>query len=362
MTVSLATLSAQLGAELYRDDRAVEADVSIADVASLEQAGPHDLTYVESDKHLPRLAHCRAAAVLVKQELVAKARGHFAGPLLAVADAQDAFIRAMVAFRPAPERESIGISPRAIVAPSARIGAATNIHPLACIGERVEIGEHCEIHPGAVIGDDCRIGNGVTIYPNAVLYARTEVGHRSIIHAGAVLGADGFGYRFAGGRYVKIPHTGHVKIGEDVEIGAGATIDRGMVGPTVIGNGTKIDNLVMIAHNCEIGQHNAFASQVGFAGSVKTDDYVRCAGQAGVANHLHIGKGSTLGPKAGVHLDVPPGETWHGMPAGPDKDQIRKALCVEKLPDMRRELQSLVRQVAALQALLASDSPSKAAA
>src|SRR5690606_19058989 len=129
-------------------------------------------------------------------------------------------------------------------------------------------GRQCEIHTGAVISEDCVLGDGVIVYPNAVLYRDLRIGHRVIIHAGAVLGADGFGYRFVDGQYIKIPHTGTVVLEDDVEIGANATIDRAMVGVTVIGRGTKIDNLVMIGHNCEIGEHNAFASQVGLAGSV----------------------------------------------------------------------------------------------
>jgi UDP-3-O-[3-hydroxymyristoyl] glucosamine N-acyltransferase len=175
------------------------------------------------------------------------------------------------------------------------------------------------------------------------------LGQRVIIHAGAVIGADGFGYRFHHNAYIRIPHTGSVIIEDDVEIGAGATIDRGMVGATVIGAGTKIDNQVMIAHNCRIGRHNAFASQVGIAGSTVTEDYVRCAGQVGIADHLHLGRGCTLGPKAGVHVDVPAGAKWHGMPAGPDKEQIRLHLCVQRLPELLKQVHDLQARLAALE-------------
>lgn len=363
MPVSLATLAAQLGADLQSGSDPRTGDQGIRDVAALEHAGPGDLTYIESDKHLPRLRDCRAGAVLVHLELAAKARQQFAGPLLAVRNAQEAFITAMVTLRPPPRRPQLGVSPQAVVAPTARIGAATNVHPLACIGERVVIGEHCDIHPGVVIGDDCVIGDGVIIHPNAVLYAGMQIGCRVIIHAAAVIGADGFGYRFQGGAYVKIPHTGTVRIEDDVEIGAGTTVDRGMVGATVIGAGTKIDDQVMIGHNCEIGRHNAFASQVGFAGSTVTEEYVRCGGQAGVSDHLRLGRGCTLGPKAGVHIDVPPGEKFHGMPAGPDKEQIRIHLHVQRLPEMRKELQTLLQRVAVLERQLSAGSgPSARAA
>ncbi|MCA9053360.1 MAG: UDP-3-O-(3-hydroxymyristoyl)glucosamine N-acyltransferase [Planctomycetaceae bacterium] len=349
MPVSLAALTAQLGATLHTGDAGLGPADLVTDVAALEHAGPSDLTYVERERHLPRLSGSKAGALLIPEVLLTRVREYYAGPLLTVAEPKEAFIAAMVALRPPAPRTSIGVSARAIVADSVQVGADTNVHPLACIGERVVIGAGCDIHPGVVIGDDCRIGDGVTIYPNAVLYAGVQVGQRVIIHAAAVIGADGFGYSFKEGEYVKIPHTGTVRIEDDVEIGAGTTIDRGMVGATVIGAGTKIDNQVMVAHNCEIGRHNAFASQVGFAGSTVTEDYVRCGGQAGIADHLRLGKGSTLGPKAGVHVDVPPGAKYHGMPAGPDKEQIRVHLHVQKLPEMRQELQALIRRVAELE-------------
>jgi UDP-3-O-[3-hydroxymyristoyl] glucosamine N-acyltransferase len=360
MSVSLAVLANRLGAEQVGKPRHLAVDDQIRDVAAPERAGPFDLTYIESERQLPRLQESLAAAVLLPRPLLNKARPLFRGELLGVDNPKEAFIEVMTTLRPPKARAAIGISTRAVVASSARIGAATNVHPLACIGEDVVIGEHCDIHPGVVIGDGCRIGNGVVIYPQAVLYAGVEIGERVIIHASAVIGADGFGYRFVSGAYVKIPHTGTVRIEDDVEIGAGTTIDRGMVGATVIGAGTKIDNQVMVAHNCEIGRHNAFASQVGFAGSTVTEDYVRCGGQAGIADHLHLGQGCTLGPKAGVYTDVPAGAKYHGMPAGPDKEQIRVHLHVQKLPEMRQELQTLVRRVTELeQQLTAAEGTSR---
>ena len=361
MPVSLAALTAQLGAVLHTGTAGLRPDDIVSDVAGLEQAGPTDLTYVERERHLTRLQGSHAGALLIPATLLPQARAHYDGPLLSVADPKEAFIAAMLALRPQPGRPAIGVSPRAVVAESARVGTGTNVHPLACIGEHVVIGDHCDIHPGVVIGDNCRIGDGVIIYPQAVLYPYVQVGCRVIVHAAAVIGADGFGYTFKQGAYVKIPHTGIVRIEDDVEIGAGTTIDRGMVGATVIGAGTKIDNQVMVAHNCEIGRHNAFASQVGFAGSTVTEDYVRCGGQAGIADHLRLGKGCTLGPKAGVHVDVPAGAKYHGMPAGPDKEQIRIHLHVQKLPEMRQELQALLRRVAELEQRLGAAAAAKAA-
>jgi UDP-3-O-[3-hydroxymyristoyl] glucosamine N-acyltransferase len=191
------------------------------------------------------------------------------------------------------------------------------------------------------VGRDCQIGDDCVLYANAVLYHDVRLGKRVIIHAGAVLGADGFGYRFRNGRYEKIPQLGWVEIEDDCEIGACTTIDRGMIGATVIGEGSKLDNLVMIGHNCELGKHNAFASQVGLAGSVTTGEYVRCAGQVGVADHVHLGRGSTLGAKAGVHKDIPEGDTQIGYPARPEHEQLRIVMATGKVPEMRKQIRAL---------------------
>ena len=243
---------------------------------------------------------------------------------------------------------------------TAQIGKETNIHPGAHIGPGVVIGDRCDIHPGAVVGRGCRLGNDVVLYPHAVLYDEIIVGDRAIIHAGAVIGADGFGYRLVDGRHERIPHYGTVRIGADVEIGADTTVDRAMVDETVIGEGTKLDNLVMIGHNCEIGRHNMFVSQVGLAGSVTSGDYVVCAGQVGIADHVHLGTGSVLGAKAGVHKDVPAGERQFGCPAIPEAECKRVVMSQMKLPEMRQTLRALERQVEVLTARLSQLLPQAA--
>lgn len=347
----LSDIAASLSADVQGDIAGIE----ISDVASIEDAGPSHLTYLEQDKNLRRLSECSAAAVLVAPGHVEKARARYEGCLLAVDDPQGAFIQVMLQFRPPRQRPSFGISPQAIVAGTAVIGEGTNIHPRAVIGEGVRIGKNCDIHPGAVIGAGCVIGNDCQIYPNAVLYPDVIVGDRVLIHSTAVLGADGFGYRFLNGEFVKIPHTGTVVLEDDVEIGAGTTIDRAMLGATRIRRGTKLDNQVMIGHNCDIGEHNAFASQVGLAGSVRTGRYVRCAGQAGIADHLYLGEGCTVGPKSGLHSDVPAGQTCQGIPALPIREQFRVMLTAQKLPAMAKDLTALKAQVEQLTRLLESD-------
>lgn len=325
----------------------------IRDVASLADAGPQDVTFVESVKQLKQLIETKAGAVLVTTEVADRALDSTAA-LLVVPDAFRAFLACMDLFRPARVVRSVGISPQAWVDPTARIAAGTEVHPGAYIGADVQIGQDCLILPGAVIRDGAVLGDNCTIHANAVLYPDIRLGNRVIIHANAVIGADGFGYRLVKGALERIPHRGTVHIHDDVEIGACATVDRAMIGATVIGRGTKIDNLVMIAHNCQIGKHNAFASQVGFAGSCKTGDYVRAGGQVGVADHITIGSQVSFGGQAGVITNVPDGSTYHGTPAGPEKDEIRKVLTLRKAPEVFEQVKQLTKQLAALQAQVAA--------
>jgi UDP-3-O-[3-hydroxymyristoyl] glucosamine N-acyltransferase len=346
MTVTVDQLARKLQADVFG-----EREREISDAKGLLKATFEDVTFVADDQNLRMLNKCRAGVVLINAERLAAAQQLMAlnnTTFLVVTDPLTAFVETMRLFRPQRERPQIGISPHAHVHPTATIGADTNIHPGAVIGEDVVIGHGCEIHHGVVIGAGCHVGDQTTIHPHAVLYPEITVGNRVLIHANAVIGADGFGYRFEHGRFVKIPQLGTVRVDDDVEIGACTTIDRGMVGPTIIGEGTKLDNLVMIAHNCELGKHNAFVSQVGLAGSVTTGDYVRCAGQVGIADHVHLGTGCTLAAKAGVHKNVPEGQTHIGAPSGPIDEQFKIIMALQKAPEMRTQLRQLERQVTEL--------------
>jgi UDP-3-O-[3-hydroxymyristoyl] glucosamine N-acyltransferase len=354
-----ATTAAAL-AQLVRGELRGDGNRPITGASGLDQAGPQDISYLVDEKHLPALKSSRAGACIVGPNLAKHAIEN--GPILIVVpDALDAFLVVLQEFRPRSFRREIGISPAAHVSPQAVIGEGCNIHPGACIEAGVVLGPGCDVYPGAYVGKDCQVGSSCILYPNAVLYAGVILGDRVIVHAGAVLGADGFGYRFREGRFEKIPQLGWVEIQNDCEIGANATIDRGMIGATVIGEGTKIDNLVMIGHNGRIGRHNAFASQVGLAGSVTTGDYVRMAGQVGIADHVHIGQGAVLGAKAGVHNDLPGNQAYLGAPARPEAEAIRILMTQTKLPDMRKQLRELEQQAAALQQQLQTLSPSRMA-
>lgn len=353
MSLTAADLARLASADLYGP-----ADRQITGAAALEQAGPEDLSFVADARQLGRLSKCRAGALLAPTahaEAISAAAPLVA--VLAVVDPQQAFQELLPRFRKVRPRPARGISPQAVVSPTATIGADCYVGPGAVIEDEAVVGGNCDIYPGVVIGCGCRLAEDVTLYPRVVLYHDVEIGARSIIHAGAVIGADGFGYRFAGGAFQKIPQLGHVVIEEDVEIGAGTTVDRGAIGATVIGAWTKLDNMVMIGHNCRIGKHNVFASQVGLAGSCSTGDYVRMGGQVGVKDHVHMDTGCSIGAKSGIHKDIPAGETWVGYPATPEAEQKRLVFSLKKVPDLREDFKALQKQVRELQARLEALQP-----
>jgi UDP-3-O-[3-hydroxymyristoyl] glucosamine N-acyltransferase len=218
------------------------------------------------------------------------------------------------------------------------------------------LGARCRIHAHAVIGRYCRLRDDVTVYPGAVLYDGTTLGDRVIIHANAVLGADGFGYRLQNGRHVKVPQLGGVALGNDVEIGACTTIDRGTFQTTQVGDGSKLDNMVQVGHNCRIGKHNLVVSQVGLAGSCTTGDYVVLAGQVGIVDHVHIGDRTIIGAQSGVPSDVPADQQVLGAPARPLRDQKRILITMEKLPGMARDIRRIKQKLG-----MTDDAPEKAA-
>lgn len=347
MDATVGALAASLSGEVIGDPAR-----RIAHAHALSKAGPESISFLADETKVRELSGAVAAGILISRSRVPELTDEIRSrqTFIAVDDALDAFIATLQQFRPERQRPNSGISPHAFVADSARIGHGTNVYPGAWIGDDVEIGEHCDIHSGVHIGAGTVIGNNTTIHANAVVYSDVEIGSHVIIHAGAVIGADGFGYRFREGRFEKIPQLGTVQIHDHVEIGANTTIDRGMIGPTVIAEGTKLDNLVMIAHNCEIGKHNAFASQVGIAGSSTTGDYVRAGGKAGIGDHLNIGTGASLAASSGHHKDVPAGETWAGSPARPIDESIRILMAQGKLPELRSTVRTLTKQMAKLTA------------
>jgi UDP-3-O-[3-hydroxymyristoyl] glucosamine N-acyltransferase len=322
--------------------------VTVTGATPLAAAAAGHLTLLDAPERVKKLVGSLATAV------VAPSGVEVPLPAIVVADVHAAFAAIVAFFRPPVPARRIGRSPSAVISPSATLADDVDVHPFAVIGDDVEIGPGTTIHAGVSILAGSKIGADVVIFPNAVLYENTVVGPRSIIHSGAVLGAYGFGYKTVGGRHVLSAQLGYVEIGADVEIGAGTTIDRGTYGPTRIGDGTKIDDQVMIGHNCLVGRHNILCGQVGIAGSTTTGEYVVMGGQAGVRDHVHIGDGAAIGAKTGVLNDVAAGLRIFGIPGIPERDQLLQMASASKLPEMRKQLRELQRALAELQSLLSA--------
>ncbi|MFV1964429.1 MAG: UDP-3-O-(3-hydroxymyristoyl)glucosamine N-acyltransferase [Pirellulaceae bacterium] len=319
--------------------------VNITGASILRDAREGDITLADGPNLAKSLTDCNASAVMVPHGVEPEGVSY-----ITVGNVHASFARIVAHFRPGCGMCATGVSPAAHVSDTAKIGVGVSIHPGASVGDEVEIGDGCTIHSGVHILARTLLGSDVTIFPNAVLHENTVVGDRVVIHAGAVIGAYGFGYETIDGRHVRSAQLGYVELGDDVEIGANTTIDRGTYGPTRIGEGTKIDNLVMIAHNCSLGKHNILCSQVGIAGSCTTGDYVVMAGQVGLRDHVHIGTRAVLGAKAGVMSDIPEGAVFLGIPATPEREQAVKQAAWSKLPEMRKQFKALQKQVAQLSA------------
>ncbi len=253
-----------------------------------------------------------------------------------------------------PDEYPAGIHPSAVIAQSAQVDSTAHIGPNVVVGARSRVGARSVLMGGNNLGRDCHVGDDVSLFPNVTIYPGTRIGHRVSIHAGTVIGSDGYGYVFDEGRHRKVLQVGNVLIQDDVEIGANAAIDRAAIGSTVIGRGTKIDNLVHVAHNVVMGAHCLVMGQVGFAGSTRLGDYVVIASQSGIAGHLTLGKQSVVGAKSGVMRDVPDGGKVLGIPAMPDKQAKRQWIGVQQLPEMIRRMRELEAEVAELKAKQAS--------
>jgi UDP-3-O-[3-hydroxymyristoyl] glucosamine N-acyltransferase len=235
-----------------------------------------------------------------------------------------------------------GVHPTVVVGRGARLGREISIGPCTVIGDGAVLGDRVVIGAHCVIGAGVRVGDGSRLHPHVTLYTGAELGRRVTIHSGARVASDGFGYIYRGGSHEKIPHVGRCIVGDDVEVGANATIDRGSIGDTVIGAGTKIDNLVHIAHNCTVGKNCLFAAQVGLAGSVIVEDGVAIGGQVGVGDHQTIGAGARLGAQAGVFGHVPAGQTWSGYPARPHREALKAQAAMFRLPPLLKRIERLL--------------------
>ena len=315
-------------------------NIVIEGVAPTQNAEPNELTFLEKADRIQLLKKCRAGGVIVPFGLVVDG---FA--VVQVADVLAAFQRIVNWFTP-PRSEAISeISKRAFIHPTAKLGDGVSIGHFAVVEEDVELGDGVTIHAGVHLGAGSRVGAATTIFPNVVLYRNTVIGNRCIIHSSTVIGAYGFGYDSSKGAHQLSPQLGNVVIGDDVEIGSCSTIDRATYGSTIIGTGTKIDNLVMIGHNCKFGKHNLICAHTGVAGSTTTGDYVVMAGHVGVRDHVHIGNRAVLGAKAGIMTDIEDDAKVVGAPARPNKEFMRLQIAFARLPEFMKEFKALKKIV-----------------
>lgn len=326
--LALADIAALTGAELRGDGGR-----TVAGTAPLERAGPGDLTFLDNKAYADIFARTRASACFVAPEFAERAPEGLA--LLISKDPYRAFAAAAgrlypAAMRPGVIFEDEGIVPGAYVHPDARLETGVHVDPGAVIGARAEIGSGTIVAANAVIGPDVRIGRDCAIGANATV-VHALIGNRVIIQSGARIGQDGFGFAMSPRGHLKVPQTGRVIIQDDVEVGASTCIDRGSTRDTIVGEGTKIDNLVQIAHNVVIGRHCVIVSQVGISGSTRIGDFVVLAGQAGLVGHIEIGDGAQVGAQAGVMNDVPAGGRYSGSPAQPLRDWLKETAFIRRL-------------------------------
>jgi UDP-3-O-[3-hydroxymyristoyl] glucosamine N-acyltransferase len=330
MPFTAAEIAKQLQGEVLGDSSIV-----LTGFAQADRAQPGDLTFAENEIYFARAEASAASAILVSNQFSSNQK-----TLIRVPNARVAFAQVLPLFFPEPVFAA-GIHPMAVVAASATVDPTAHIGPHCVVGEQVRIGARTVLQGGNHVGSGSQLGEDANIFPNVTIYPGTQIGNRVRIHSGTVIGSDGFGYVFDRGVHRKVPQVGSVIIADDVEIGANVTVDRGALGPTIIGKGTKIDNLVQIAHNVTIGEHSLIVSQVGIAGSTKLGNYVILGGQVGLAGHLNIGNQVTVAAQSGVMHSIKDGEKWLGSPAGPDRKTKRQWVALQLLPDLIRRVRGL---------------------
>lgn len=348
-TYRLDELARIVGGEVVGDS-----GVAISGVAGIKEAEEGQITFLANPKYENFLETTRASAV------IAEGNGNFPGPVIKVENPYLAFLKVVTLFSEGPlDKYPRGIHPTAIIAESAVLGRDISIGAYAVIGERVRIADRVTLLPLTCVNDDVAIGEESLLYPQVTIRERCEIGARVIIHSGAVIGSDGFGYAKDGSTHHKIPQIGIVRIEDDVEIGANTTIDRATTGVTLIERGSKIDNLVQIAHNVVVGENSVLAAQVGVSGSTELGKNVVLAGQAGLVGHIKIGEGAKVGAQGGVTKSIPPDTNVSGYPAREHAFARKIYAATTRLPDLLRDFRDLQNRVEALEKGLGSGTPAE---
>jgi UDP-3-O-[3-hydroxymyristoyl] glucosamine N-acyltransferase len=340
ITQTLSELAQLVGGEVLGDG-----EVEISGVAPIEHAGPGEITFVTHPKYRSFLADCKASAVIISREAGAATSALSGQSYLCVTQPYVALAKILQHFSPRQLHDG-RVSPMATVHESARLASNVTVFPQVYIGPEAAVGEGCILYPGVFVGDGAVLGEHCVLHPKVTIGERCRIGNRVVLHAGVVVGSDGFGFTEDGTERIKIPQVGVVEIDDDVEIGANSTVDRATLGKTMIGRGTKIDNLVHIAHNVVIGEQCLIIAQAGIAGSTRLGPRVILAGQVGILNHLEIGEGAMIGPQSGVaHSVAPYSVLSSGLPAAPHKQWLRVLMVLPRLPELLNKLRALEKKV-----------------
>jgi UDP-3-O-[3-hydroxymyristoyl] glucosamine N-acyltransferase len=323
-----------------------DGEIELNGGAALESAGPSQLAFVGTRKAAAHAESSTAGCLVVPLEWPSPSPR----TVIRAADPRTAFARALNRFYPTEELTP-GIHPTAVVGKDVEIGALVHVGPHAVVGDGARIGVATSIGAGCYVGKRVTLGEDCTLHPNVTVYENCDVGRGAVLHSGCVIGADGFGYVMEHGRWHKFPQVGRVEIGDFVEIGANSCVDRAALGVTSIGEGSKLDNMVHVGHNCRIGRHVVVAAQTGFSGGVVVEDYAVIGGQVGIGDKARIGERATLGSGCGVLTSkiIPPGATVWGTPARPLKQHLEQLANLSRLPQLRRELSDLKRRLTELE-------------
>jgi UDP-3-O-[3-hydroxymyristoyl] glucosamine N-acyltransferase len=337
---TLRNIAEQVGGEVHGN-----ADIRVTGVSGLQNIQQGDIIFVESEKWFAHALESPAAAVIAHKSANGLLTSQTAKPILLTDNPRLAFAKVVEHFVP-HHAMARTVHPTAVLGNDVTLGQNVAVREFACVGHGAQIGDDVIIYPHAYVGDNVTIGRGSVIFPFACLYHNVTIGQRVVIHSGAVIGSDGFGYVQDENHYHhKIPQIGTVIIEDDVEIGANTTIDRAMLDATIIGEGTKIDNLVQIGHNCRIGKHCIIAAQTGICGSAVIEDGVILLGQVGIQGHSTVGKGALVGARSGVISDLPPGVKVSGYPAAPHVEKMRIEAASRRLPELLKTVRQMSKQV-----------------
>jgi UDP-3-O-[3-hydroxymyristoyl] glucosamine N-acyltransferase len=343
LTKTLSELARLVGGKVVGNDR-----VEIKKVASIEEAGPGDITFVAHPRYRHYLATSKASAVIVGSELAADAAAASGRNFLQVSEPYLAFAKILWLFQ-TPRHYDGRISPHADIEPQAVLEEGVTVFPHAYVGAGAKVRRGTVLFPGVFLGEGVEVGEYCVLHAQVVVREGCRLGNRVILHPGVVIGSDGFGYAASGKERIKIPQVGIVVVEDDVEIGANTTVDRATLGKTVIGRGSKIDNLVQIAHNVVVGEHSVIAAQVGVAGSTRIGNEVVLAGQVGIVNHVEIGDKAVIGPQSGIPQSVPPGAVLSGgIAAAPHRQWLKVMTLLPQLPELWNAVRGLERKVSEL--------------